>query len=95
MANYKIGEATQREEDLRILKGRGRYVDDFKLYNMARGYVLRSPHAHADIKSIDVSKTEAAPGVLLVLTGKDYLDRGLGTLVPMQPSKMSTARTDL
>jgi len=89
MANYKIGEATQREEDLRILKGRGRYVDDFKLYNMARGYVLRSPHAHADIKSIDVSKAEAAPGVLLILTGKDYLDRGLGTLVPMQPSKMS------
>ena len=43
MANYKIGKATKREEDLRILRGRGRYVDDFKLYNMARGHVLRSP----------------------------------------------------
>ena len=69
MANYKIGKATKREEDLRILRGRGRYVDDFKLYNMARGHVLRSPYAHAEIKSIDVSVAKASPGVLLVLTG--------------------------
>ena len=89
MANYKIGKATKREEDLRILRGRGRYVDDFKLYNMARGHVLRSPYAHAEIKSIDVSVAKASPGVLLVLTGDDYLRRGLGTLLPMLATKMS------
>ena len=89
MANYRIGEATRREEDLRILRGRGRYVDDFKMHNMVRGHVLRSPYAHAEIKSIDVSQAQAAPGVLLVLTGRDYLERGLGTLLPMQASKMA------
>ncbi len=48
----------------------------------ARGYVLRSPHAHARIRAIDVGQARAAPGVLAVLTGEDLSRRGLGTLMP-------------
>ena len=48
----------------------------------ARGYVLRSPHAHARIRAIDVGGRRAAPGVLAVLTGEDLRRRGLGTLMP-------------
>ena len=53
MAVQAIGQKVRREEDLRLLTGRGRYVDDVKAVGAARGYVLRSPHAHARIVSID------------------------------------------
>ena len=49
MSVQAIGQPVRREEDLRLLKGRGRYVDDVRAPNEARGYVLRSPHAHARI----------------------------------------------
>jgi carbon-monoxide dehydrogenase large subunit len=71
MAKFGIGQAVRRVEDARFLTGAGRYVDDMVLPGMAHGVVLHSPHAHARIKSIDVSKAKAAPGVLLVLTGAD------------------------
>ena len=64
-----IGKSMKRVEDPRILAGKGRYVDDIVLPNMAHTAVLRSPHAHAKIKSIDTSKAEALPGVVLVITG--------------------------
>src|SRR5258708_31652998 len=64
-----IGKSMKRVEDPRILAGKGRYVDDIVLPNMAHAAVLRSPHAHAKIKSIDTSKAEALPGVVLVITG--------------------------
>jgi aerobic carbon-monoxide dehydrogenase large subunit len=82
MAVQAIGEPVRREEDLRLITGRGRYVDDVRLPREARGYVLRSPHAHARIRGIDASRAAAAPGVLMVLTGEDLRRRGLGTLVP-------------
>ena len=59
----------QRVEDPRLLTGRGKYIDDVILPNMARAAVLRSTHAHARIKSIDTSRAEALPGVVLVMTG--------------------------
>jgi carbon-monoxide dehydrogenase large subunit len=55
-----------------LLRGGGRYVDDIVLPRMAMGYVLRSPHAHARIRSVDIARAVAAPGVLLVLTGADW-----------------------
>src|SRR5262249_10631239 len=61
-----------RFEDPRLIRGGGRYVDDMALPGMAFSYVLRSPHAHAKIRSIDVTAAEAAPGVLAVLTGADW-----------------------
>jgi aerobic carbon-monoxide dehydrogenase large subunit len=82
MSVQTIGQAVRREEDPRLLKGKGRYVDDVRLSGEARGYVLRSPHAHARIRSVDTSKALAAPGVLAVLVGDDLEQRGLGTLRP-------------
>src|SRR5215831_14964491 len=60
-----------REEDARFLRGRGLYVDDVKLPGMLYGAVLRSPHAHARIVSIDTSAAEALPGVKAVVTGHE------------------------
>src|SRR6516225_4567615 len=87
MSVQAIGEPVRREEDWRLLRGRGRYVDDVRLPNEARGYVLRSPHARARILSIDTEAAKAAPGVLAVLTGADLKKRGLGTLRPMVPRR--------
>jgi aerobic carbon-monoxide dehydrogenase large subunit len=89
MGLYGIGQAVPREEDPRLLKGRGRYVDDVKLPGEARAVVLRSPHAHAVIRSIDTSAAKKAPGVLAILTGEDLKARGLGALRPVVPRKKS------
>jgi aerobic carbon-monoxide dehydrogenase large subunit len=82
MGVQSIGMPVRREEDLRLLRGKGRYVDDVRASNEAHGYVLRSPHAHARIAALDVRRARAAPGVLCVLTGEDLARRGLGTLLP-------------
>jgi carbon-monoxide dehydrogenase large subunit len=66
-----IGEAVRRKEDYRFLTGGGQYTDDVNLANQRYAVFVRSPHAHAAIKSIDVSKAEAMPGVAKVFTGKD------------------------
>ncbi len=66
-----IGEAVLRKEDYRFLTGGGQYTDDVNLANQRYAVFVRSPHAHAAINSIDVSKAEAMPGVLKVFTGKD------------------------
>jgi carbon-monoxide dehydrogenase large subunit len=87
MSIQSIGQAIRREEDPRLLKGKGRYVDDVRLPKEARGHVLRSPLAHARIVSIDTALARAAPGVLAVLTGDDLAKRGLGTLRPLVPRK--------
>lgn len=87
MGLYGIGQAVRREEDPRLLKGKGRYVEDFAVPGEARGFFLRSPHAHARITSIDAAAARSAPGVLAVLTGEDVKKRGLGTLKPTMPRK--------
>src|SRR5262245_1686008 len=87
MTIYHIGEKVAAEEDNTLVRGRGRYVDDVRLVGEARAYVLRSPHAHARILSIDTAHAAAAPGVLAVLTGADVKKRGLGVLHPMFPRK--------
>src|SRR5882757_3740345 len=80
MGEFAIGQGVPRFEDPRLLRGGGKYVDDYALPGMAFGHVLRSPHAHAKIKSIDTSKAMAAPGVLCVLTGEDWVKSGWGDL---------------
>ncbi|MGZ3294929.1 MAG: xanthine dehydrogenase family protein molybdopterin-binding subunit, partial [Xanthobacteraceae bacterium] len=80
MGEFAIGQSVSRFEDPRLLQGGGRYVGDMVLPGMVFGYVLRSPHAHARIRSIDTSKAKAAPGVLTVLTGEDWQASGWGDL---------------
>jgi aerobic carbon-monoxide dehydrogenase large subunit len=80
MGEFAIGQGVSRFEDPRLLQGGGRYTDDIKLPGMAHGVVLRSPHAHAKIKSIDTTKAKAASGVLAVLTSDDVKAAGYGDL---------------
>src|SRR5436305_14766419 len=72
-----IGQPLRRKEDLRLLTGSGRYSDDVSLSGQAYAFVLRSPHAHARIRSIDTAAARAMPGVLAVLTGADIKAAGL------------------
>src|ERR1700722_15630827 len=92
MSVQKIGQHVVREEDDRLLRGKGRYVSDMKLPGETQAYVLRSPHAHAKITAIDTARAKAAPGVLAVLTGADIAKRGLGTLRPMAQRKRSNGQ---
>jgi carbon-monoxide dehydrogenase large subunit len=80
MGAYAIGQSVPRFEDLRLVRGGGRYVDDIVLPGMVFGHVLRSPHAHARIRSINTSKAKGAPGVLAALTGADWQASGFGDL---------------
>jgi carbon-monoxide dehydrogenase large subunit len=80
MGEFGIGQSVPRFEDARLLRGGGRYVADLVLPGMAFGYVLRSPHAHARILSINTKAAETASGVLAVLTGSDWRASGWGDL---------------
>src|SRR4029078_6099693 len=80
MGELTIGQGVPRFEDPRLVRGNGRYTDDVQLPGMAYAVVLRSPHGHARIKSLDVSAAKAAPGVLAVITGADWKAAGLGDL---------------
>ena len=77
---FGIGQPVPRTEDPRLLTGRGRYMDDNTLPRETRAYILRSPHAHAKILSMDVSAAKATPGVIDILIGQDYVDDGHGIL---------------
>ena len=80
MGEFALGQSVARFEDQRLLKGRGRFVDDTQLPRMVHGVVLRSLHAHAKILSIDTEAAKAAPGVLDILTGADWQASGWGDL---------------
>ena len=80
MGEFAIGQAVPRFEDPRLLRGGGRYVDDIVLPGMVYGHVLRSPHAHARIRRIETAAANAAPGVLCILTGDDWIASGFGDL---------------
>ncbi len=77
MSETGIGAAVRRKEDRRFLTGRGTYVDDINRPNQTWAVIVRSPHAHARIKSIDTSAATAAPGVVAVFTGADMQVGGL------------------
>ena len=78
-----IGQPVARKEDRRLLTGQGCYADDVALANQAHAVIVRSPHAHARIVSLDTARTRAAPGVLAVLTGADLEGDGIA-LIPDQ-----------
>jgi aerobic carbon-monoxide dehydrogenase large subunit len=83
MSAFGIGQSVRRVEDRRFVTGRGRYVDDIALPRQAFGAVVLSPHPHARIRGIDVSRSQRAAGVLAVLTGADVAADGLGGLPPL------------
>lgn len=70
-----IGQSFKRKEDYRLVTGTGQYVADIKLENMVEVAFVRSTHAHARIKGIDVSAARALEGVYAVLTGEDLLGK--------------------
>src|SRR6056297_2919502 len=72
-----MGCSRKRVEDARFTQGKGNYVDDIKLDGMLFGDFVRSPYAHARIKSIDASAALELPGVIAVLTAKDLEPLGL------------------
>ena len=76
-----IGASVVRKEDRRFITGKGRYVDDIKLLGMTHAHFVRSPHAHAKIKSIDSSAATKMPGVIGVLTGRQIVDDKIGNLI--------------
>src|SRR3954471_20222795 len=76
-----IGASVRRKEDQRFITGRGHYVDDLTRPGQAHAVFLRSPHAHANIRSIDVAAAKAMPGVLAVLTGDDLAADKVGGLI--------------
>jgi len=71
-----IGQPIPRLEDRRFVTGNGQYTDDLRVEGQVHAAFLRSPHAHAALRSIDVSAAREAPGVIAVLVGQDYLDDG-------------------
>lgn len=76
-----IGARVLRKEDRRFITGKGRYTDDIKLKDTTHAVFVRSPHAHAKIKSIDISAAKAMPGVVEVLTGVDLAGDRVGGLI--------------
>ena len=85
-----IGDAPKRREDLRFITGRGGYLDDIAIDGLVHAVVLRSPHAHAQIRGIDRRTAQAAPGVLAVLTAEEANAEGLR---PLRPSAEANAQT--
>ena len=75
-----LGESIKRREDPRLITGRGTYVDDVRLVGMVNMVLVRSPHAHANIRSVDTSAAENADGVVAVYTGAQ-LHEELGSLI--------------
>ncbi len=75
MAQKYVGQPVKRVEDPRLITGQSRYVDDVRLPGMLYMAFLRSIHAHARIKSLDLQAVRRAPGVVLVLTAADLKDQ--------------------
>lgn len=75
-----IGDAVLRKEDRKLLLGNGRFVDDIHVPGELHAIFVRSPHAHADISSIDVSAASSLPGIVDILTGADMEADGIGSI---------------
>jgi aerobic carbon-monoxide dehydrogenase large subunit len=72
-SSSRIGQPVPRKEDLRFVTGKGNYADDFNVTGQAYAVMVRSPHAHAVIRSIEREEALRVPGVLAVLSGADFI----------------------
>ena len=76
-----IGASVRRKEDFRFVTGKGQYTDDISRPGEARAVFVRSPHAHAKIKKVDVAAAAKMPGVVAVLTGAQLANDKIGNLI--------------
>ncbi len=89
-----LGHSVKRKEDERFIRGRGTYVDDVKLPNMLHMELLRSPFAHARIRSIDTSRAAALPGVVAVVTGELMAAHNLAWMPTLSGDTQAVLATD-
>jgi aerobic carbon-monoxide dehydrogenase large subunit len=78
LQKFGVGQPVLRKEDDTLVRGKGKYTDDFNLPGQAYAWIVRSSHAHGVIKGIDTSAAKAMPGVLGVWTGADLASAGYG-----------------
>ena len=88
-----MGHSIKRKEDLRFIQGKGNYVDDVHLPDMVYGHMVRSPYAHARLKSINTEKAKALPGVLAVITGEDLAKANLAWMPTLYFDKQMVLAT--
>ncbi|HLJ01411.1 MAG TPA: xanthine dehydrogenase family protein molybdopterin-binding subunit [Bradyrhizobium sp.] len=84
---YGIGQPVRRKEDDTLVRGKGKYTDDFNLPGQAHAWIVRSSHAHGVIRGIDTKAAKAMPGVLGVWTGADLASAGYGPFTCALPLK--------
>src|SRR3981081_3499669 len=90
----RIGQSIKRIEDGRFLRGKGNYVDDISLPGMLHMAILRSPHAHARVNSIDTSEAAAKPGVIAVVTGELMAQHKLAWMPTLSGDTQAVLATD-
>ena len=88
-----MGHAIKRKEDLRFIQGKGNYVDDVHLPGMVYGHMVRSPYAHARIKSVNTEQAKKVPGVLAVITGEDLSKANLAWMPTLSYDKQMVLAT--
>src|SRR5256885_7623676 len=87
LQKYGVGQPVRRKEDDTLVRGKGRYTDDFNLPGQAHAAIVRSTHAHGVIRGINIDAARAMPGVLGVWTGKDLDAAGYGPFTCGLPLK--------
>src|SRR5438094_1962759 len=90
----RIGESIKRKEDGPFLRGKGNYLDDIELPGMLHMAILRSPHAHARIKSVDTAEASKMPGVLAVVTGELMAQHKLAWMPTLSYDTQAVLATD-
>ena len=90
----RIGESIKRKEDGRFLRGKGNYLDDIELPGMLHMAILRSPHAHARVKSVDTAAASAMPGVIAVVTGELMAQHKLAWMPTLSYDTQAVLATD-
>jgi carbon-monoxide dehydrogenase large subunit len=87
LQKYGVGQPVRRKEDDTLVRGKGKYTDDFSLPKQAYAWMVRSSHAHGIIKGIDISAAKSMPGVLGVWIGADLIAAGYKPFVCGLPLK--------
>jgi aerobic carbon-monoxide dehydrogenase large subunit len=91
---HTLGDRMPRKEDGRFIRGKGNYVDDVRLPQMLQSAILRSPYAHARIKSVDASAALELSGVHAVITGNDLAEQGLAWMPTLAGDTQAVLATD-
>jgi carbon-monoxide dehydrogenase large subunit len=87
LQKFGVGQPVRRKEDDTLVRGKGKYTDDFQLPRQVYAWIVRSSHAHGTIRGIDTSAAKAMPGVLGVWTGADLVAAGYGPFTCALPLK--------